>query len=74
MTKKIITAALAAILILAAYAAGHREGKRHVIEDSIIWTVEVYDPDNDAHPLDDFDQIIYIDIDGELYEHGMIQG
>ena len=51
MTKKIITAALAAMLILAAYAAGHREGKRHVIEDSAIWTVEVYDPDNDAYPL-----------------------
>ena len=74
MAKKIITAALAAMLILAAYAAGHREGKRHVIEDSAIWTVEVYDPDNDAYPLEDYDQIIYIDIDGELYEHGMIQG
>ena len=76
--KKTIVSAIAAAIIAALlfgfYQAGRREGIRHAIEDSAIWTVEVYDPDNDAHPLDDFDQIIFIDLDGDLYEHGMFQG
>ena len=77
MKKTIVSAVVAAIitaLLFGFYQAGYREGKRHVIEDSIIWTVEVYDPGNDAYPLEDYDQIICIDIDGDLYEHGMVQG
>ena len=75
--KKLIAISAAMILIAAAaFAAGRAAGIRHAIEDSIIWTVECYDPDNpdeNARP-DGTDQTIFIDLDGDLYEHGMFQG
>jgi len=58
------------------YDAGYDDGVLHAIEDSVIWTVELYDPQNpnqNARP-DGTDQTIYIELDGELYEHGMYQG
>ena len=78
--KKIIIAC-AAILAAAAIAAaswslGRAAGIRHAIEDSEIFTVERYDPDDpDATARDDgADQTIYIVLDEEIYEHGMYQG
>lgn len=63
------------VLILAAYQAGHKDGVKHAIEDSEIWTVDVYTP---GHPelseWNGYDQLIYIDLDGETYMHGMYQG
>ena len=58
------------------YDAGYDDGVQHAIEDSVIWTVECYNPmnpDENARP-DGTDQTIYIELDGELYEHGMYQG
>ena len=68
---------LAALLIAATlYLAGRSEGIRHAIEDSCIWTVECYDPENPYENArqDGTDQTIYIELDGDLYEHGMYQG
>ncbi len=73
----IIAALLAAAAITAgAWSAGRAAGIRHAIEDSEIWTVERYDPDNPDETAreDGTDQTIYIDLDGEIYEHGMHQG
>ena len=73
--KKLL--AIAMILSLAfMYQMGRKEGIRHAMEDSTIWTVELYDPDNpdeNTRP-DGTDQTIYIDLDGEIWEHGMYQG
>lgn len=78
--KKILTAAaiLAALAVAThvSYHAGITEGVRHAIEDSEIWTVECYDPDDPdstARP-DGMDQTIYITLDNVTYEHGMYQG
>ena len=78
--KKLLAIAAALAIIAAvsfvSFAAGRAAGVRHAIEDSIIWTVELYDPDNpdeNARP-DGTDQTIYIELDGDLYEHGMYQG
>ena len=70
--------AVIAILIVAAgiFMAGRQEGIRHAVEDSIIWTVECYDPDNpEANAREDgTDQTIFIELDRQLYAHGMYQG
>ena len=74
MRNAIITALLTAA-IAAAFRAGYNAGVEHAICDSQIWTVDCYDPDNpDASAWNGYDQLIYIDLDGQLYEHGMIQG
>lgn len=76
MRKTIAIIAACLLLFFAAYTAGHKEGMRHAIEDSVIWTVECYNPYNpeeNARP-DGTDQTIYIEIDNNLYAHGMIQG
>lgn len=76
MKKLLAIAAALAIIAAASFAAGRTAGIRHAVEDSIIWTVELYDPENpdeNARP-DGTDQTIYIELDGELYEHGMYQG
>lgn len=73
--KKTLAIIAALILILTAYILGHQEGKRHAIEDSIIWTVDVYNPDDpEASAWNGFDQLIYIELDDQLFEHGMYQG
>ena len=64
------------IIAVSCYNIGRREGIRHAIEDSIIWTVERYDPDDPyANAREDgTDQTIYIELDTDLYAHGMYQG
>ena len=72
--------ALLILLVFVAVAAasfhiGRDEGIRHAIEDSEIWTVDVYTP---GHPelseWNGYDQLIFITLDGQDYEHGMYQG
>lgn len=74
----VIYTIIACILVTAicSYLAGRQEGVRHAIEDSVIWTVECYDPNDPGANArtDGADQTIYIDLDGNLYEHGMLQG
>ena len=84
--KKIIIA-LAALLCAAAiaagtyhagragaYCAGYADGVQHAIEDSIIFTVDVYNPDApEESAWGEFDQLIYIELDDETYVHGMYQ-
>lgn len=73
--KKAIALFAVAALIVAAWTVGRAAGIRHAIEDSEIWTVDRYDPENPAASAwNGFDQLIYIELDGQLYEHGMIQG
>ena len=69
------------VLVFAAVAAasfhlGRDEGIRHAIEDSEIWTVECYSPDDPYRNVrpDGMDQTIFITLDGQDYEHGMWQG
>lgn len=62
--KKILFGIGASILCIAAiilaYRAGHKEGFRHAIEDSVHFIV-----DYEEH--DDYDYDLYIDIDGNTY-------
>ena len=71
IANMILIIMVAMILFLAGFASG----VRHAICDSSIWTVDVYNPDDpDASEWNGFDQLIYIELDGQLYEHGMYQG
>ena len=76
--KKITFAAMFLLLIasvFAAYTAGHSDGMRHAIEDSEIYAVECYNPaDPAASEWNGYDLRVFIDIDGETYEHGVYQG
>ena len=72
--KKIII--IVAVLALAAVAffGGRLEGIRHAIEDSEIWTVERYDPEApEESAWNGYDQEILIELDGQIYAHGMTQ-
>lgn len=72
--KKTLAIIAALILLLTAYTLGRQEGQRHAIEDSIIWTVDCYNPDDpDASAWNGYDQLIYIELDDQLYQHGMFQ-
>ena len=72
--KKVVTIILALLLAAAAFLAGRNDGIRHAIEDSEIWTVDRYEPeDPEASAWGEYDQLIYIELDGDLYEHGMTQ-
>lgn len=74
-TLCIIAALLAAAVIAGAWSAGRAAGIRHAIEESVIWTVDVYNPDDpESSAWGEYDQAIYIDLDGETYIHGMYQG
>lgn len=73
--KKAITIILAIALLIAAFIAGRAEGIRHAIEDSEIWTVDRYNPDcPEDSEWNGYDQLIFIELDEQLYEHGMYQG
>ena len=64
-----------AYILAAAFLAGRSEGIRHAIEDSEIWTVDRYDPENpEDSEWNGYDQLIFIELDEQLYEHGMYQG
>ena len=74
MKKLLFTVSLLALLACA-FCAGRREGVRHAIEDSEIFTVTCYNPDApEESAWNGYDQCIYIDLDGQTYEHGMHQG
>ena len=74
--KKILDAILCLIAALCLMAYSYNAGIHHAICDSEIWTVECYDPENPYENLrdDGCDQTIYIELDGEIWEHGMYQG
>lgn len=74
--KKIFAIIAILVVVAGAFVAGRASGVRHALEDSIIWTVERYDPENPEETAreDGTDQTIYIELDGNLYEHGMFQG
>ena len=73
--KKILTVALILTAAVMLWAYSFQAGVRHAIEDSCIWTVDCYNPeDPEASAWGEYDQVIYIDLDGNLYEHGMYQG
>lgn len=62
------------VALFLAYGAGKNEGIRHAIEDSQIWTVTRYNPEApEESAYEEYDQLIYIDLDGQLYMHGMYQ-
>lgn len=77
MKKIAIVAVILAALWFTANASriAYQAGIRHAIEDSEIWTVDVYTP---GHPelseWNGYDQQIFITLDGETYSHGMYQG
>jgi len=73
--KKLLFAAALFALLACAFCAGRREGVRHAIEDSEIFTVTCYNPDApEDSAWNGYDQCIYIDLDGQIYAHGMYQG
>ena len=71
--KRIAAIILIAIAITAAFLGGWSCGIRHAIENSEIWTVDVYDPDDPEGCFDGEYQLIYIELDEQIYVHEMIQ-
>ena len=69
--KKILLGIVASILcvaaIILAYRAGHKEGFRHAIEDSVHFIV-----DYEEH--DDYDYDLFIHIDGDEYKTTLFVG
>ena len=62
---------VAALAVLTAY----KLGIRHAIEDSVIYTVDIYDPDDpESSAFGECDLAIYIELDDNTYVHGMYQG
>jgi hypothetical protein len=57
--------------------SAYEQGKMDAIEQMEVCTVDLYNPYAprefyiDGHQ---YDQIIYIELDGEIYPHGMYQG
>lgn len=74
--KKALALLIAIIAaVAAAYHLGHNAGKMYAITQSCIWTVDCYDPDDpDDSAWNGYDQLIYIELDGDVWEHGMYQG
>lgn len=74
--KKFFVCFLFVAVIVSSFAVGRSCGIRHALEDSEIFTVEYYDPNEPYKNFreDGTDQTIYILLDGEEYEHGMYQG
>lgn len=72
--KKLLIIALAAAVAVAAYMGGRAAGIRHAIEDSEIWTVDIYRPEApEESAWNGYDQEIFIELDGQIYSHGMTQ-
>ena len=69
---------VAALLLIAAtlaVLAAYKFGIKHAIEDSVIYTVDIYDPDDpESSAFGEYDQAIYIVLDDNTYVHGMYQG
>lgn len=72
--KKIVIIAAVLALAAAAFLGGRAEGIRHAIEDAEIWTVERYNPEApEESAWNEYDQEILIELDGQIYSHGMTQ-
>ena len=72
--KKIIIIAAVLALAAATFFGGRAEGIRHAIEDAEIWTVERYNPEApEESAWNEYDQEILIELDGQIYSHGMTQ-
>lgn len=67
--KRITIIVIVLAIAAGSFLLGRTEGMRHAIEDSEFWTVECYDPFN---PTEE-DQQIFMDLDGQTYEHTMTQ-
>lgn len=66
---------LIVLLVLAIALASFIAGELHVLLGSTISTVDRYDPqDPSASEWNGYDQRILIEIDGQVFEHGMYQG
>lgn len=73
--KKFWIAALIFLVVASAFAVGRYTGITHAICDSCIYTVDVYNPENpEGSAWNGYDQLIFIELDGETYMHGMYQG
>ena len=73
MKRLVIILFIAAALVIA-FLGGRSAGIRHAIEDSKIWAVEVYNPESpEESAWNGYDQEIFIELDGEIYSHGMTQ-
>lgn len=64
--KRVLIGVCAAALLVAAFVLGRIDGVRHAIEDSELCVVEF----NDEEVLQKgYDLRIWIDLDGQSYEH-----
>lgn len=65
---------LLVLVIIALMFASFIAGELHVIYDAIIYTTDCYDPqDPTASMYGKYDQRIFIELDGNTFEHGMYQ-
>ena len=72
--KKIIAGILVLVLFIAGISLGWTMGIRHVLGDMEIYTVDRYDPDfPEESAWNGFDQQVFVELDGQIYEHGMYQ-
>ena len=65
------------LAIAASFVCGCVCGIHHAVNDSVIYTVDVYDPEIvyvDPKTGNEYDQQIFIELDGHTYIHGMYQG
>lgn len=79
----LLTAALVTDIVMQWHYANletmkaYKQGRLDAIYEMEVFTVDLYDPENpQCYYIDNkcYDQIIYIELDGEIYTHGMIQG
>lgn len=63
--KKIMLFVSVAALLVGAFLLGRFDGIRHAVEDSELWIVEFDDPDIPGN----YDLRIWIDLDGQSFEH-----
>lgn len=64
--KRIALGIGVAVLVAAAFLFGRTTGIRHAVEDAELYIVEFGDPEGIP---EDFDLRIWIDLDGQTYEH-----
>ena len=63
------------VTLCLACCIGFRGGVKHVIDDAIIYAVDVYNPENPAQSAyEEYDQQIFVELDGVTYDKGMYQG
>ena len=69
MKSKVIAAVLCIIAALCLWASAFESGKNHAICDAICYIVDYDDPD-----APEGDTILYIELDDNLYTHGLYIG